>query len=122
VTDVQTLIVGSPGGQREGVCDAGVRIVHHDSGAKGECREHRSRHQNKHAALERLTRHPAFVHWVALRSRDIDRGESVQHWVGRHMQDKDATRVEIKDEDHRWQEVSWDEFGSIQEAKDEGSP
>lgn len=64
--DIQTFASGGPGGQHQNKTESGVRIVHRDSGAVGESREHRSQHQNKEAAFNRLVKSPAFLAWHKL--------------------------------------------------------
>lgn len=78
--EVQTFRSGGPGGQHQNRRDTGVRIVHKDSGARGESREHRSQHANKHAAFKRLVETREFTIYVrtkAARARmdlsDIER-------------------------------------------------
>jgi protein subunit release factor A len=51
---VQTFTAGGPGGQHQNTSNTAVRIIHKESGAAGESREHRSQTQNKKAAMERL--------------------------------------------------------------------
>ena len=64
--DVQTFASGGPGGQHQNKTESGVRIVHRDSGAVGESREHRSQHMNKQAAFERLAKSVKFLAWHKL--------------------------------------------------------
>lgn len=61
--DVQTFRSGGKGGQHQNTTDSGVRIIHRDSGAVGESRNHRSQHQNKKAAFERLVASDTFKKW-----------------------------------------------------------
>lgn len=61
---IQTFAAGGPGGQHQNTTNTGVRIIHPASGARGEARDSRSQHQNKQAALRRLTEDPKFKIWV----------------------------------------------------------
>jgi len=61
--DVQTFRAGGPGGQRQDKVETGVRIVHKESGAVGECREERSQAQNKKIAFRRMAESPKFKSW-----------------------------------------------------------
>lgn len=58
--DVQTFRAGGKGGQNQNKRDSGVRIIHRDSGARGEARDQRSQLQNKRAAFRRMTQTPEF--------------------------------------------------------------
>jgi protein subunit release factor B len=69
--DIQTFASGGPGGQHQNKTESGVRIVHRDSGAVGESREHRSQHQNKQAAFLRLTKSPKFLAWHKKRVAEL---------------------------------------------------
>lgn len=40
--DVHTFSAGGPGGQHQNTSNTGVRIIHRESGARGESRETRS--------------------------------------------------------------------------------
>lgn len=51
---VQTFRAGGKGGQNQNKRDSGVRIIHRDSGARGEARDQRSQLQNKRAAFRRM--------------------------------------------------------------------
>lgn len=62
--DIQTFSAGGPGGQHQNTSNTGVRIIHRDSGARGEARDSRSQHQNKQAALHRLVNDPKFTVWL----------------------------------------------------------
>ena len=62
--EVQTFSAGGKGGQNQNRRSTGVRIIHHPSGARGECREERSQRQNKVAALKRLAATQAFRTWL----------------------------------------------------------
>jgi peptide chain release factor 1 len=52
--DVQTFRCGGCGGQNRDKVESGVRIIHRESGAVGECRETRDQHKNKKIAFKRL--------------------------------------------------------------------
>ena len=61
---IQTFKSGGKGGQHQNKTDSGVRIVHKESGAVGECRNHKSQYQNKKEAFRRMTEYPKFMLWV----------------------------------------------------------
>jgi len=58
--EIQTFRSGGPGGQHQNKTSSGVRIIHKESGAVGESREHKSQLQNKKAAFTRLTESDKF--------------------------------------------------------------
>ncbi len=58
--EVQTFRSGGPGGQNQNKRDTGVRIIHTESGARGESREQRSQLQNKRTAFVRMTETQTF--------------------------------------------------------------
>lgn len=95
--EVQTFRCGGPGGQKQNKTSSGVRIIHHPSGARGESREQRSQLQNKKSALERLSKTPAFVYWVALQT---GRFESDEAYIKRQMS-PEKIKVEVK-ENGKW--------------------
>lgn len=62
--EVQTFRAGGPGGQKQNKTESGVRVIHHPSGARGECREERSQLQNKRKAFRRMAESDPFRAWV----------------------------------------------------------
>lgn len=65
---VDTFRVGGNGGQKVNKTESGVRITHSESGAVGESREHRSQHQNKKVAFQRLTDSDKFKKWHKIKA------------------------------------------------------
>ncbi len=53
--EIQSFRSGGPGGQHQNKTETGIRIIHHPSGAIGECRSTRSQLQNKQLAFQRLS-------------------------------------------------------------------
>jgi protein subunit release factor B len=103
--EVQTFRAGGPGGQNQNKRDTGVRILHHPSGARGESREHRSQHQNKRAAMIRLSETPQFRYWV---KEQLRQGPTVEERVEAEMADE-KIRTEVK-QDGKWTEVDKDDL------------
>lgn len=103
---VDTFRSGGKGGQHQNKTESGVRIRHPESGAVGESREERSQHQNKRKALQKLVAHPRFRFWVHQKSEEIRRGFSLEAWVEQEMKNLDHFKVEYKDAEGRWVEVS----------------
>lgn len=69
---VQTFRTGGPGGQKQNKTDSGVRITHKESGASSESRVHRSQHENKKEALQKLSESFEFKRWVFNKLHDRD--------------------------------------------------
>lgn len=62
--DLQTFRSGGKGGQNQNKRDTGVRIIHRESGARGEARDERSQLQNKKLAWRRMFDDPKFQLWL----------------------------------------------------------
>lgn len=100
--EVQTFRSGGPGGQNQNKRDTGVRIIHHPSGARGECREERSQFENKKRAFRKMANSPMFTAWVARQSHEYKKMEArVQTWVAQQMEDETLLKVEVFDKG-RW--------------------
>jgi RF-1 domain len=96
--DVQTFAAGGPGGQHQNTSNTGVRIIHRDSGARGEARDSRSQHQNKQAALHRLVKDPKFKLWL---NRQLwYKGALPEQMVQNDMRPSNL-KVEVR-EDAKW--------------------
>jgi protein subunit release factor B len=83
--DVQTFRSGGKGGQHQNKTESGVRIIHRESGARGESREERSQLQNKKIAFRRMVDHPKFRFWVAEKRREMDTGKTAEERVAEQM-------------------------------------
>ena len=84
--DVQTFRAGGKGGQNQNKRNTGVRIIHRDSGAVGESREHRTQGQNKKAAFERLVASKKFMNWHRIEvSRRLMDMEQIERQVDEMM-------------------------------------
>jgi protein subunit release factor B len=104
--DIQTFRSGGKGGQHQNTTDSGVRIIHRDSGAVGESRNHKSQHQNKKEALARLTASSKFRIWVNRRAHEIITGETIEQEVDRMMQPENL-KIEVR-ENGKWTEKEAD--------------
>ena len=65
---VQTFRSGGKGGQNQNKVESGVRIIHPDSGARGESREFRDQPQNRKAAFHRLLKTKEWETWFRLKT------------------------------------------------------
>jgi len=102
---VQTFKSGGPGGQHQNKTDSGVRIIHKESGAVGQCRNHRSQAQNKKVALQRLVDSAEFKLWNIKKCHEIMSGKKIEEIVDELMDPKNL-KIEIL-EDDKW--VEWKE-------------
>lgn len=88
--EVQTFRVGGKGGQRKDKRDTGVRIIHHPSGGRGVCSEHRTQGQNKKFAFSRMASSPEFQAWVRMaHAQAVGQIARVEAEVDKLMRDED---------------------------------
>lgn len=102
---IQTFRSGGAGGQHQNKTDSGVRIIHKDSGARGESRNHKSQHMNKKAALKRLSESKVFKLWLNQRVYEITGGETIDQKIEKAMCDKNI-KTEVF-ENKKWIEKEW---------------
>ena len=98
---IQTFRAGGKGGQKQNKTSSGVRIIHPESGARGESRDERSQHQNKKIAFQRLVESPRFKAWLAIKHQEMLSGETIEERVARLMK-KENLLIECKDENGDW--------------------
>ena len=103
---VQTFRSGGKGGQHQNKTDSGVRIIHGESGARGECRNHRQQYQNKKEALRRLTDSKKFKIWINTKVHEIIEGKKIEEKVEEQMIPENL-KVEIKDDKNKWMEKNF---------------
>lgn len=96
--DVTTFRCGGNGGQKVDKTSSGVRIIHRESGARGESRESRSQLQNKRAAFERMAASARFQTWLKMKlgAMDVDRAE-----VERKARNK--VERDLREENLKWE-------------------
>lgn len=100
--EIQTFRSGGKGGQNQNKRDTGVRIIHKESGARGECREQRSQLQNKRIAFRRLIDDPKFKLWLNSKAYEIINHKKLEEIVEKQMSSKNL-KIE-KFEDGEWRE------------------
>jgi protein subunit release factor A len=98
--NVQTFRSGGAGGQHQNKRNSGVRIIHKESGARGESREERSQHQNKKIAFKRLVKNPKFKLWLNRKAIEVIDKKTIEQRVDEMMRN-DAIKIEIQ-EDGKW--------------------
>ena len=99
---IETFPAGGPGGQKQNKTASAVRITHPDSGAVGECRNHRSQHQNRAEALRRLVEQPKWKVWHSNKVRELTTGKTMAQRVDEAMQ-PEHLKIEFK-VNGRWAE------------------
>lgn len=104
--EVQTFRVGGNGGQKVNKTESGVRIIHHPSGARGECREERSQLQNKRTAFVRMAESATFRYWARAVANNVKTPLEIEAEVEREMA-PEFIRTEVH-VDGEWVTVSPD--------------
>lgn len=100
---VQTFRAGGKGGQHQNKRDSGVRIIHPESGARGESRSERSQHRNRRLALERLAKSRTFRDWITIKAAQITgRMAEIDKQVDRQMRPRNL-QIEGIGPDGQWQ-------------------
>jgi protein subunit release factor B len=89
--EVQTFRAGGKGGQNQNKRDTGVRIIHHESGARGEARDERSQLQNKRLAFKRMVDSREFQLYIQKR---VGREDHLKAEVERSLMNPRNLRVE----------------------------
>lgn len=99
---IQTFRSGGKGGQHQNKTDSGVRIIHKESGARGECRNHREQIKNKREAFKRLTENIKFQLWMNRKAREVIDKKTIEERV-EEMMKNDSIKIEFK-ENGKWLE------------------
>lgn len=100
--EVQTFRSGGKGGQNQNKRETGVRVIHHESNARGESRDERSQLQNKRLAFKRMVESKEFQLYIKMRVGEADK---LKAEVERSLQNPKNIKVEVKDADGKWCEV-----------------
>ena len=100
---IQTFRSGGKGGQHQNKTDSGVRIIHNESKAVGECRNNKSQHVNKKEAFKRLTNNPKFKLWLNRRIYEIGDGKTIEEKVDEQMNSKNL-KIEKRNDEGKWEE------------------
>lgn len=103
--DVETFRGSGPGGQHRNKTSSAVRITHRASGAVGMCQEHRSQHENKKVAWERMGHSKEFQNWARVQAARVQGQKTTEELVQESMVETNI-KTEIRDENGRWKVVS----------------
>ncbi len=103
--DIQWFKGSGGGGQHRNKHANCCRIVHPDSGAKGECSDHKSREQNQRVAFSRLLENTKFKIWLNMKSMEAMNKKTIDETVDEMMDDTNI-KVEVRDENGKWVEES----------------
>ena len=68
---IQVFRAGGKGGQKQNKTSSGVRVIHSDSGARGESREERSQSANKKKAFKRMVATGKFKLWLNAKAHEM---------------------------------------------------
>lgn len=102
---IQTFRAGGKGGQNQNKRDTGVRIIHPESGARAEAREHRTQGQNKKAAFRRMIETKEFKKWHRIKTAImLGLVMEVEEKVDQLM-DKKNIRVQVR-QNGKWVDVA----------------
>lgn len=98
------------GGSAKNKVASGVMLRHLESGAMGRASDSRSEHENKVNAFKRLCATPQMKFWLAKRLYEVNNEESILETVERECEDVSKFKLEVKDEQGRWVEVTPEHF------------
>ena len=90
------------GGQNKNKTYSAIRCVHKESGAVGECENHREQHLNKREAFLRMSKTKEFKKWMRIATARAT-GEllEIEKRVDSEIK---KVKVEVKDKKGRWTE------------------
>jgi protein subunit release factor B len=97
---IQHFCTGGPGGSNQNKKMMGARVIHEESGAVGECREHRTQKDNTREAFVRMSKTKKYQDWAKVKAAKILGQSSIEDKVNEQMQEH-YIKVEIK-KDEKW--------------------
>jgi hypothetical protein len=100
---------GGGGGQHKNRTHTACRCKHPPSGAVAISTEYKSQSQNKQAAFRRCCESKEFQRWCRVEASRILGHPSAEEIVDDLMSASNI-RLEIKDEDGKWKEISLEDF------------
>jgi protein subunit release factor B len=110
--DISYFCGSGAGGQKRNKTASGVQICHRASGAIGRASDTRSQDQNKQAAFSRMRQTAKFKVWLSKKLFEIREHEKIEDAVERDMAPENL-KIEVKDEEGKWLEVSSDYFDKL---------
>ena len=103
--EIQVFRAGGKGGQKQNKTSSGVRIIHHESGARGESREERSQKQNKTNAFNRCINNAIFQGWLKRKTSEIMYGANQLEQKLQDSMELEHLTIEVK-QGGKWVELS----------------
>lgn len=103
--DFQFFRCGGHGGQKQNKTSSGVRIIHRESGARGESREERHQYENKKRAFIRLTETKDFKIWLKMKISEIIYGKNRAEEETEKAMNPNNLKIEIK-ENGKWKQLN----------------
>ncbi len=94
--DIEAFKGSGNGGQNRNVRQTACRIRHRQSGTVVEAQEHRTFDHNRKAAFLRLTAHPKFRSWMAIKTAEMQGVKSVDQRVDEAMCLQNL-KIEVRD-------------------------
>lgn len=89
------------GGQKKQKTSSGVRLIHHESGARAEASDNRSQYQNKKSAFLKLIETKEFKVWHRCETARRMGGPSIAKLVEEAMRPENL-RYEVRSEKGQW--------------------
>lgn len=102
--EVQHFCTGGPGGTKQNKKMMGSRVIHKESGAVGECREHRSQKDNTREAFVRMSKTQKYQNWAKVKAAKLLGQPSIDDIVEKAMKDENII-TEVKSEIGTWTKV-----------------
>ena len=106
---IQTFRGSGAGGQHRNKRNTGIRIIHPESGAKGEATEERSQKMNKEMAFKRLVESDKFKIWHKKKVAELlkDKEEKDNTWD--YWMKPENFKVEVYNKDKKCYEEVFDD-------------
>ncbi len=100
---IQHFCTGGPGGSKQNKTASGSRVIHKESGAVGECRNHRSQKDNTREAFVRMAKTSKYQNWAKTKAAKILGQPSVDDIVTKAMEEININTEVLQDD--KWKKV-----------------
>ena len=102
---VQYFKASGSGGQKRNKTSSACRVIHEPSGARAECSESRSQHENKREAFIKMVNTPAFKFWLHQVTNGLDTEAKMKADIEKDLADPTITITEIHVRKDEWKVV-----------------